>query len=90
MSKNRQLTGQQLNEKWRVHAEHALYRKDGTWYERLARFPGALFDINGYILFKTEKDYLECRHLHIRKQTTCRKGIASIPGYIPVIDKDVQ
>ena len=46
------ITGRNLNEKWKVGAKHALYHKDGTWYERLEKFPGALFDPYGYILFE--------------------------------------
>ncbi len=46
------ITGRDLNEKWKVGAKHALYHRDGTWYECLEKFPGALFDPHGYILFK--------------------------------------
>src|SRR5580692_1594148 len=35
-------SGKRLNEEWKVGALHALYRKDGTWYNLLERFPGAL------------------------------------------------
>jgi len=47
--------GRDLNELWQVGALHALYREDGKWYEHLERFPGALFDYNGYVIFKTKK-----------------------------------
>ncbi len=43
-----------LNKKWKVGAKHALYIHDGHWYHCLTKFPGALFDKNGYILFATE------------------------------------
>lgn len=73
--------GKKLNKEWGVHARHALYRDTGTWYHRLTSFPGALFDANGYVLFKHESEYLECKQLQLGKQTSCRKGISSIPGY---------
>ena len=42
------LTGALLSERWGVGAAHALYIYDGHWYHQLERFPGALFDENGY------------------------------------------
>src|SRR3970040_83287 len=38
------LDGKQLNDEWKVGARHALFSRDGAWYENLERFPGALFD----------------------------------------------
>ena len=86
----RENVGRALNERWGVHAHHALYRANGTWYHRLTKFPGALFDANGYVLFKTETEYLECPYLHLGKQTSCSKGIASIPDYVQVTDNVEQ
>jgi hypothetical protein len=40
-------TGQDCKQEWNIPAEHVLYRENGTWYERLTRFPGALCDANG-------------------------------------------
>ena len=74
--------GRALNERWKVYAKHALYRANGTWYHRLTNFPGALFDANGYVLFETEEEYINCPYLHIGKETSCHKGISSIPSYI--------
>ena len=76
------LDGKQLNEEWDVGARHALFSRDGSWYENLERFPGALFDLNGYVLFKTEQEYRKCPQLRIGKKTNVRGGIASIPGYV--------
>ena len=49
------LSGKYLNRKWKVGARHPLYREDGKWYHHLKRFPGALFDFNGYIVFRDER-----------------------------------
>jgi 5-methylcytosine-specific restriction protein A len=54
------VTGRQLNAAWRVAAQHALYRKDGTWYHLLKHFPGALFDAHGYVLFENKSDLMAC------------------------------
>ena len=79
-------TGARLNGAWGVGAAHALYIHDGDWYHHLKRFPGALFDRNGYILFETEADYRNCPHISLGKDVSVPKpGISAIPGYIRVI-----
>lgn len=81
--------GSYLNELWGVNAAHALYIHDGHWYHQLRRFPGALFDRSGYILFATEKEYRSCPQLSIGKQISIRKpGISAIPGYVRVVQSD--
>jgi hypothetical protein len=76
------LSGRLLNQRWKVGALHALYHQDGTFYENLTRFPGALFDPNGYVVFSSEKNYEKCAHLSIGEKLNVRGGIASIPGYV--------
>jgi glycosidase len=63
MNERRRTTGRVLNKLWRVDAAHALYLEDGKWYHHLERFPGALFDFNGYVLFRTREDYLNSPYL---------------------------
>ncbi len=76
------LSGKQLNKKWGVGARHALFNKDGAFYENLKEFPGALFDTKGYLLFRTEEEYRQNPHLKITKKTNVNYDIASIPGYV--------
>jgi 5-methylcytosine-specific restriction protein A len=76
------LSGRYLNNLWNVGARHALYNREGTWYNNLERFPGALFDPDGYVLFKTRDEYRQCSYLNIGKETNVPKGIHSIPGYV--------
>lgn len=76
------LTGRQLNKEWRVGAQHALFHRDGTWYNNLTRFPGALFDPEGYVLFKTEEEYLNCPSVSVGQETNVPRGISSLPGYV--------
>jgi hypothetical protein len=74
--------GVELNKCWNVGAAHALYIHDGHWYHRLQRFPGALFDQNGYILFSTREEYEACPFLQIKKQiNVLPPGISAIPEY---------
>jgi 5-methylcytosine-specific restriction enzyme A len=80
----RRLSGRHLNELWQVGARHALYREDGRWYHQLVDFPGALFDANGYVIFETDKDYLESPHLQIQQHIHVPGGISTIPGYAVV------
>ncbi|MFQ5751629.1 MAG: hypothetical protein ACE5HI_06480 [bacterium] len=54
------MDGRTLNKKWQVGAKHALYRKTGDWYHKLNKFPGALFDAYGYVIFETEKEFYSC------------------------------
>lgn len=74
--------GKQKNEELKVGARHALFSRDGAWYENLERFPGALFDPKGYVLFKTEYEYRNSPRVRIGKKTNIRGGISSLPGYV--------
>lgn len=76
------ITGKALNDLWRIGAKHALYSHNGTWYHQLTRFPGALCDSEGYILFLTKAAFDECPYLRIQKDVGCRGGIQQIPGYV--------
>ena len=76
------LTGRQLNIEWKVGASHALFHKDGTYYNHLQYFPGALFDMNGYVLFKSEEQYRKSPYLQPGQQLHVPGGISSMPGYV--------
>ncbi len=76
------LTGRQLNDEWKVRASHALFHKDGTYYNHLQYFPGALFDMNGYVLFRSEEEYQKSPHLQHGQQLHVPGGISSMPGYV--------
>lgn len=86
MTTTERITGATLNERWRVNANHALYRSDGTWYHQLREFPGALFDSNGYVLFNTPEELNRNPYLQIGKQITIPAGISSLPEYVKVAD----
>ena len=78
-----------LNETWSVGAAQARYSDDGHWYATLSRFPAALFDAAGYVLFETEQEYRASPYLKIGKQISVPKpGISAIPGYVLVAQPD--
>lgn len=77
----RRWNGKLLKDLWNVDVVHALYHKDGTFFENLHDFPGALFDDNGYVIFKTEREYNNCSYLDIGQKLNVHQGISSIPGY---------
>lgn len=80
-------TGKALNVKWRVGARHALYHHEGNWYHVLQRFPGALFDPLGYVLFRTRDEFDNCPHLQIGQRVHVPRGISSMPGYRRMVPK---
>jgi len=71
-----------LNERLALGAQHALYHQDGSWYEILERFPGVLFDLDGYKVFETREAYESCPQLRRTQQLNVVGGISSIPGYV--------
>lgn len=78
------VTARVLCQEWGIKVEHALYREDGTWYHILRRFPGALFDAHGYIVFETEEDYKRCPGALFGREKNWMNvpaGIASLPDY---------
>ena len=80
-----------LNEAWGVGAAQARYSDNGLWYATLARFPAALFDAHGYILFATEEEYRTSPHIRVGKQIGVPKpGISAIPGYVRTTDSDAS
>lgn len=79
-------SGRELNRKWNVGALHALYRQEGDWYHLLERFPGALFDRNGYVKFETREQYLRCPYITIGQRVHVPLGISRMPDYVRVSD----
>ncbi|WP_286760613.1 HNH endonuclease [Salegentibacter sp. UBA1130] len=75
------MTGKSLSNLLKIEAFHALYRKDGKWYHNLKKFPGVLFDLKGYIIFKTKEDYITNPYLKITKDLHIKNGISSLAGY---------
>lgn len=75
-------SGKRLNEKWSIGAVHALYHRDGTWFNLLERFPGALCDPNGYVLFSSKFEYEHSPYIKVGQQTNVPGGIQSLSNYV--------
>jgi 5-methylcytosine-specific restriction enzyme A len=73
--------GRKLNEQWNLGAKHALFHEEGKWFHRLRRFPGALVDKTGFVLFDTEEKFLTARGLQIKRDVFCPKGISTLSSY---------
>jgi hypothetical protein len=71
-----------LNTRWGVGAKHALYHREGRWYNNLRSFPGALFDPHGFIVFETEEQYRTSKDVVITQETNIAIGISSLPRYV--------
>lgn len=88
---------ERLKETWNIDVVQARYSDTGNWYAHLKLFPAALFDANGYILVKTEEEYLSSTHLKKGKQLSINMpGISAVPGYVrfpeqlPAPDVDIH
>lgn len=81
-------SARELQTKWGVRIQHGLYHRDGAWYHRLARFPAALFDPNGYFRFETKEEYLRHPKLAHGARLHVEGGISSIPGYVRMPGSD--
>jgi hypothetical protein len=81
MSGRKTDTGENLRLQWGIPAIQARYLAGGTWFMPLSRFPGALCDEHGYVVFPDQHQYETCPHLRIGKRVNVRGGIAKIPGY---------
>ena len=84
----RMKVGRWLSKKWNVPVAEkkgsAMYHRDGTYWTNLSKFPGALFDPSGYVLFTDEESYLSCKELRISVQTNIVTGLKlpEIDGYV--------
>jgi 5-methylcytosine-specific restriction protein A len=75
-------TAKWLKDTLGLKASHALYREDGIWYHHLERFPGILFDANGYLIINSEDEYKSHPEFRLTKALTVKGGISHFKGYI--------
>jgi|GEM_PF-6205857 len=99
-------TGSWLARRWNVpiakkegsdnfQGKTAYFHRDGHYWNKLGNFPGAIFDVNGYLLFETEEDYLSHKSLTIKSQTNLSglvNKLSDAEGYTvgipPVLNHD--
>ncbi len=84
MSGHKTNSGENLRREWNLPVLQARYHKDGTWFMPLERFPAALCDPNGYVIFQTQSAYSSSRYLEIGDRVNVRRGVSKLPGYIRV------
>jgi len=75
------ITGEQLNRRYQLGARHALYHRDGTFYERLTRFPGVLCDSRGFVRYETQEQFEGDSRLKIGQKVNVPGGLYSHPRY---------
>src|SRR5258708_6428502 len=87
--------GKDLAKSWGLTVQQALYRRTGDWYHQLTKFPGALLDENGYVIFDRKESFTACPQLRIGKDparhggwVSASPGIKAIPGYVYVTATD--
>lgn len=82
MTGQRSNSGARLRAKWAIPAAEVKYHHAGTWFMPLKRFPGALCDPNGYVLFPTKAAYESSPYLRIGARLNVLGVIARVPGYV--------
>ncbi len=75
------VTGELQNRKHGLSAKHALYHKDGTFYERLREFPGVLCDDRGYVKYESREQFEKDARLNIGLKVNVPGTLASHPRY---------
>lgn len=75
-------SGENLRREWNIPVVQARYHKDGTWFMPLERFPGALCDPNGYVVFDSRNAYGSSPDLKFGKRVNVRRGVSKLPGYV--------
>lgn len=75
------MNGNYLNLLLGFKAAQARYRLDGQWFHHLTKFPGILFDSNGYVWFNSEEEYLGNSGLQRTKDLHVRGGISTLKNY---------
>ena len=77
----KRVTGEGLNRAFNLGARHALYHKDGTFFEQLTRFPGVLCDPKGYVRYESESQFRGDQRLSIGNKVNIPRGLDSHPRY---------
>lgn len=81
-------SGERLRTKYHIPAAQVRYHWAGQFFMPLEKFPGALADRNGYVLFPTEHEYLKSSYLDHRGSSKNPRlgvpsGISKLPTYVP-------
>jgi hypothetical protein len=80
-------SGEHVRQQHRIPAAQVRYHWDGSFFMPLEKFPGALADRSGYVIFATSEEYSRNRHLDHRgspknPRLGVRGGISRMPSYV--------
>lgn len=74
-------SGKQLNQEWGIGAAQAFYHNAGTWFTLPAKFPLALCDKHGYVVFRSSHELNATPGVRITSSIRVKAGIKTLPGY---------
>jgi hypothetical protein len=80
--------GNELISRWKIPAREARFRRDGTWFASLTKFPAALCDCSGYLILETLNAFRQHPEIsvHPSGQITVTGGVSAVRGYVKVDD----
>jgi HNH endonuclease len=78
------MDGKTIAKNWNLAVTQARYSEWGNWYSRLTKFPAALIDANGYIVFENEAALLDSG-ARLTEQINVKGGISILKGYVRMI-----
>jgi hypothetical protein len=83
MKRTKSGSGAALIRRWHLPVAQARFHAGGTFFMPLDRFPGALCDPAGYVIFHTRSDFERCGDLTIGSRVNVRRGsLPGLPGYV--------
>jgi len=80
-------SGEHVRRQHRIPVAQVRYHWEGSFFMPLEKFPGALADRSGYVIFATTEEYLRSRFLDHRgslknPRLGVRGGISHMPTYV--------
>jgi hypothetical protein len=81
-------SGRKVQREWSIPALQTRFHKNGNFYMPLTKWPGALADPAGYIVFQNEDDLKKCPTFcyyglgSVNLRIGMRGGIAQLPNYV--------
>lgn len=80
------INGNQLAKKWGLKTAQARYNSKGNWYHTLNRFPAALLDAKGYIIFQNDEELRSYPGVKVTEHINVRHLISTLPDYVSFND----
>ena len=76
------IIGKKLNEAFEFNSKHTYFFHQGNWYHHLKKFPSVLADLNGYVRFENEQEYLNNPDLKHGQRLHIKNGIKSMENFV--------